>query len=212
MDYSQFISKRSNLRKPSAIRALQKYLNLPGMISFGGGNPNPETFPFESLSIQLKSGQSLNVSCNDMQNALQYSPTAGLPDLVQWLKKLQVQMHSREMDSFDLCIGNGSQDVLTKALEMLIDPNDVILIEAPTYSGTLSFLRPLECKFAHVECDQDGLNPQNLENVLSRYDSESRPKILYSVPVGILLIFTLGGNPSGASTTVDRKKEIYKIV
>jgi kynurenine/2-aminoadipate aminotransferase len=119
-----------------------------------------------------------------MQKALQYSPTAGLPDLVDWLKQLQVQMHCRDKNSFDICIGNGSQDVLTKAFEMLIDPGEVILIEAPAYSGTLSFLKPLGCNFAEVECDQDGLNPLLLERVLSGFDNESRPKVLYSVPVG----------------------------
>lgn len=184
MDYSKYISKSSNLRKPSAIRALQKYLTLPGMISFGGGNPNPETFPFESFSIKLKSGQSINVPPSEIQKALQYSPTSGIPDLVEWIKDLQVQMHGKEKNSFDICIGNGSQDVLTKAFEMLLDPDDVILIEAPAYSGTISFLKPLGCNFAEVACDEDGLSPDCLERVLLEYDNESRPRILYTVPVG----------------------------
>ena len=184
MDYSKFISKKSRLRKPSAIRALQKYLSLPGMISFGGGNPNPETFPFESCLIKLKSGESIDVSPIDMQKSLQYSPTAGLPELVDWLKQLQVQMHCKDINSFEVCIGNGSQDVLTKAFEMLIDPGETILIEAPAYSGTLSFLRPLGCNFAQVESDQDGLDPVRLESVLLEYDNASRPKVLYTVPVG----------------------------
>ena len=33
MDYSQFLSKRSALRKPSAIRTLQSYLSIPNMVS-----------------------------------------------------------------------------------------------------------------------------------------------------------------------------------
>ena len=185
MNYSEFVSKRSSLRKPSAIRALQKYINRPGMISFGGGNPNPETFPFESCSIKLKSGRIIEISPDEMQKSLQYSPTLGLVELVEWLKQLQIAMHHRQEHSFDVCIGNGSQDVLTKAFEMLIDPGDTILIEAPAYSGTLSFLRPLECKFAQVDSDENGLDPESLDNILAGYSEESRPRILYTVPVGI---------------------------
>ena len=82
-----------------------------------------------------------------MEKALQYSATAGLPDLVAWLKELQYKSHGRAADSFDLCVGGGSQEVLTKALEMLLNDGDPILIEAPAYSGTLAFLRPLGCQF-----------------------------------------------------------------
>jgi hypothetical protein len=32
MDYSKFVSAKSSRRQPSAIRALQKYLTVPGMV------------------------------------------------------------------------------------------------------------------------------------------------------------------------------------
>ena len=35
-----------------------------------------------------------------------------------------------------------SQDGLAKAFEMLLNPGDSILVEDPTYPGTLSFLGP----------------------------------------------------------------------
>lgn len=115
-------------------------------VSLGGGNPHPSTFPFAGMTLRLKDGACLEVSEGDMARALQYSATAGLPDLVAWLKELQRTSHGRTIDSFDLCIGGGSQEVLTKALEMLLNDGDPILIEAPAYSGTLAFLRPLGCQ------------------------------------------------------------------
>ena len=117
-----------------------------GKVSLGGGNPHPSTFPFAGMTLLLKDGVSLEVSEGDMETALQYSATAGLPDLVAWLKELQHTSHGRTLDSFDLSIGGGSQEVLTKALEMLLNDGDPILIEAPAYSGTLAFLRPLGCQ------------------------------------------------------------------
>ncbi|KAI9348750.1 pyridoxal phosphate-dependent transferase [Zopfochytrium polystomum] len=203
MDYARFISPISARRKPSAIRSLNKMLGIPGMISLGGGNPHPNTFPFISFSFKLRNGESVEVSEQDTARALQYSATNGLQDLVEWLKQLQTHVHKPPISDFDICVGNGSQDVLTKAFDMLIKEGDTILCESPAYVGSLAFLKPLGCKFAEVEIDKDGLVPQVMEDLLSKFDDATRPKLLYSVPTG--------GNPTGISTTLLRKQQIYAI-
>lgn len=70
------------------------------MISFLAGKPNPATFPFESIEIKLKSGvqmpgehqphsngapalDSVTISGRDIEEALQYGATSGLPSLVK---------------------------------------------------------------------------------------------------------------------------------
>lgn len=35
---------------------------------------------------------------------------------------------------YDICISTGSQDALSKAFDMLLDEQDVLLTEDPTYS------------------------------------------------------------------------------
>ncbi|KAJ3316803.1 hypothetical protein HDU76_001541 [Blyttiomyces sp. JEL0837] len=182
-----------------------KYLlGIPGMISLGGGNPHPQTFPYQSMSFKLRSGEVVEINEADTAKALQYSATNGLPDLVNWLKSLQISEHAPPQQDFDICIGNGSQDVLTKSFEMLIKEGDTILCEAPAYVGSLAFLRPLGCKFAEITVDGDGLVPESMEAVLAAWkDPETRPRVLYTVPTG--------GNPTGASTTLERKRRIYAI-
>ncbi|KAJ3036715.1 hypothetical protein HDV00_002427 [Rhizophlyctis rosea] len=202
--YERFFSQRSAARKPSAIRSLQKFLSVPGMISLGGGNPNPGTFPYKSMTYTLQNGDVVNVSDADMQKALQYSPTNGLPDFVAWLKSLQIAEHKPAYEDFEICVGNGSQDVLTKAFEMLLSEGDYLLIESPAYVGSLAFLKPFGIKFAEVALDAEGLNPNALEKVLAEWPTpETRPKVLYTVPTG--------GNPTGISTTLERKKRVYEI-
>ena len=61
ISYDQYISKRSLLRRPSAIRELQPLLTIPGMISLGGGMPNKEMFPFQRITAELKDGTSIDV-------------------------------------------------------------------------------------------------------------------------------------------------------
>ncbi|KAJ3023775.1 UNVERIFIED_CONTAM: hypothetical protein HDU68_008458 [Siphonaria sp. JEL0065] len=205
MDYSRFISAKSARRQPSAIRQLAPLMALPGMISLGGGNPHPQTFPYVGLSFRLRSGELIEVPEAELAAALQYSPTNGIPALVKWLKDLQTTEHKPPCgDNFEICVGNGSQDVLTKAFDMLLSEEDTLLCESPAYVGSLAYLRPLGCKFADVPSDGEGLEPDALESVLANWkDAATRPKVLYSVPIG--------GNPTGCSTTLERKKRIYEI-
>jgi 2-aminoadipate transaminase len=46
---NQFLSASGKSMKRSAIREILKHLQKPGMISFAGGLPAPETFPVDDL-------------------------------------------------------------------------------------------------------------------------------------------------------------------
>ncbi|CAG8595469.1 3337_t:CDS:2, partial [Paraglomus occultum] len=202
MDYDYFLSEVSKARQPSPIRALVPLVKTPGMISLGAGNPNPTSFPFKSMTVTLNDGQNYTIAEDDMADALQYGPTPGLPALREWLHNFQNTIHEPPAKSFDLCVGTGSQDLLAKTLEALISPGDYVLIENPTYTGTLAFLRSQPCNLVEVETDDQGLVPDSLYSILDNWDHTQRfPKILYTVPVG--------GNPTGISTTFERKQQIY---
>ena len=60
-DYTPYFSSRSMARMPSAIRELQPLLALDGMISLGGGMPNPDTFPFTKITVEVKTGWGMRV-------------------------------------------------------------------------------------------------------------------------------------------------------
>jgi kynurenine/2-aminoadipate aminotransferase len=69
------------------------------------------------MTLKLRSGDTIEISEADVAKALQYSPTNGLSDLCEWLKDLQAKEHLSGRafpEGCDVCVGNGSQDVLTK--------------------------------------------------------------------------------------------------
>lgn len=108
------------------------------MISLLAGKPNPSTFPLASLSLSLKAGAegassdpsiptTLTVQGADLDAALQYGATAGLPRLNAWLTQFMSRIHGREivtqggekdgkdgLSSWRITLGIGSQDLLTK--------------------------------------------------------------------------------------------------
>jgi kynurenine/2-aminoadipate aminotransferase len=222
--YEHYLTPTSQRRQPSAIRRLQPLVSLPGMISLGGGLPNPELFPISGISFTLKSptpqseGSSdeadtfITFSEAELNDALQYSPTSGIPKLHAQLMELQRREHgSPNLDSHSdmaLAITVGSQDGFCKAIEMLIEPgsDDIIFLEAPTYSGALSFLQAYGARMAPVRIDEHGLIPSELETVLEKElgsGKSHRRRVLYTIPTA--------QNPSGATLAQSRRQEIYEL-
>lgn len=219
MNYARFLTATSAARTPSPIRvATEKWIRAPkSVISLATGSPNPNTFPFNTAVITIKNGKPIQFDEEMMKRALQYSQSAGIPELLSWLKELQVKLHNpptihypTSQGQMDICITSGSQDGLCKVFEMIINPGDNVLLNEPIYSGTLQALKPLGCNIINVASDEYGIIPDSLKEVLSKWKPEdskntkkNTPKFLYTVPNG--------SNPTGHSLTSNRKKEIYEL-
>lgn len=219
MNYARFLTATSAARKPSPIRIWADILSRApkSVISLATGSPNPNTFPFKTAIITTKQGNTIQFDEEVMKRALQYSPTAGIPELLSWLKQLQVKLHNPptihyppSQGQMDICVTAGSQEGLSKVFEMIINRGDNILLNEPAYSGTLQALLPLGCNIINVASDGYGIIPDSLKEVLSRWKPEdsknpqkNTPKCLYTVPNG--------NNPTGNSLTSNRKKEIYEL-
>ncbi|XP_037614564.1 kynurenine/alpha-aminoadipate aminotransferase, mitochondrial isoform X2 [Sebastes umbrosus] len=211
MNYTRFLTAVSAARKPSPIRMLAELQQRspPSLISLAGGAPNPNTFPFQLASIKVKNGQTITFDETTMKKALQYSSSNGIPELLTWMKKLQKDLHNPPTHT-DMCVTTGSQEGICKVFEMLVNPGDNVLLDSPTYPGTLAALQPLGCNIINVPSDQYGMIPAALKEVLSRWDpsdvhkpGSTAPKVLYTIPNG--------GNPTGASMTAQRKQEVYEL-
>ncbi|KAF7305471.1 Aminotran-1-2 domain-containing protein [Mycena chlorophos] len=223
VDVAPFMSRRAEVWKACGIRGLFPLENIPGMISLLAGRPNPATFPFESITMKLRPTLaglqpsadsdsdpfSITLEGDELTSGLQYGMTAGAPNLIQWLENFQSYAHKRARNpaSWSLTIGSGSQDLMYKACDMLIDDGDCVLIETPVYPGVLGFFAALPCQLIEVAADAQGLNPSNLEEILSNwettYPGKRFPKFLYTIPSG--------SNPTGASIPESRKIEVLKL-
>ncbi|KAK7909916.1 hypothetical protein WMY93_014600 [Mugilogobius chulae] len=212
MNYARFLTAVSAARKPSPIRILTELQQRspPSLISLAGGAPNPNTFPFLTASIQVRNGPTVNFDETSMKRALQYSASNGIPELLTWMKDLQKSLHNPPNPQTEMCVTTGSQEGLCKVFEMLVNPGDNVLLDAPTYSGTLAALQPLGCNLINISSDEHGMDPEALRQVLSRWcpsdvhkPNSCVPKVLYTIPNG--------GNPTGASMTEQRKRDVYEL-
>jgi len=210
--YASMLSLVSSLRTPSPIRSLQPLLAIPGMISLGGGLPNPSLFPFKEMQVTLTDGSAINLSGKRIETALQYSPSYGLREFVEALKKIQRREHfasqpttttTTEQD-WDVLVTTGSQEGVSKAFEMLLNPGDTLITESPTYPAALKILEPFRINIVDVPIDASGLIPEKLEETLEKlHSNRTKVSVLYTIPVG--------QNPSGVTLSKERRYQIYKI-
>eukprot|EP00667_Euglena_gracilis_P008936 EG_transcript_9071 len=199
-EYEPFISRRSARRKPSAIRKLTPLSMLPGVISLAGGLPNPTSFPFTALTVELRDGTTLQLSPEQLATSLQYSATPGLGPLLDRLRQMQRTAHAPPYENWDLLVAPGSQDLLSKVFDMLLNEGDTLLMEEPTYSGALAAVAPLGCQILGVPTDAAGIIPEALEDLLK---SGLPLRVLYTIPTG--------QNPSGCTTSAERRRKVYAL-
>ena len=126
-------ARRVDGMKASEIRELLKVLNRPGIISFGGGIPDPALFPAD----EAKAAYSAILSDPlNMVAGLQYSVSEGYEPLRVWIaahmKSLGVPASSDH-----IVITSGSQQALEFLGKLFLSEHDTALVEAPTYLGAL---------------------------------------------------------------------------
>ncbi|KRT84152.1 hypothetical protein AMK59_903, partial [Oryctes borbonicus] len=213
MDYSYFINPLSSRRRPALTRELTKlaYLAPKEAISLAEGMPNELTFPFDKIDITMKDGSVITLKGPSLGSALQYIPTQGYPPLVKTLKEFTYKIHQPpKWESSDLLVLNGSQDGISKSIEMCVQEGEAVIVQNPLYAGIEIIINPHKSPLLPVDQDQYGMIPDLLRQQLENWKEKclqdetlKMPKIMYINPTG--------SNPTGTTMTLERKREIYKI-
>ncbi|MBN1423071.1 PLP-dependent aminotransferase family protein [Candidatus Fermentibacteria bacterium] len=199
------LAARAGRLQPSPIRELMPYLSLPGMISLGGGYPNPSTFAFDKVEVTFRSGRSVTLTGDRMARASQYGPTAAHPALAKAIAQWQRFKDGVNLDDTGLVVLNGSQEGLFIAAYLFLDERDWIVAAEPLYPGTLSAVRAFCPTIRTVGLDGDGLCTDELADVLESAAArgEPMPKFVYDVPSG--------HNPAGVTLSLERRRHLLDL-
>ena len=150
------LAQRAEKMNPSVIREILKVTEKPGIISFAGGLPSPDTFPIQAMAEATQ-----KVLSEDGRSALQYAASEGYGPLRDWvahdLKKQGMSVHPDQV-----LITTGSQQGLDLVAKILIDAGSRILVETPTYLGALQAYTPMEPTVVSVASDDEGVDPTDL--------------------------------------------------
>src|SRR5699024_7599999 len=150
-------SQRCQNLPSSFIREILKVAAQKQVISFAGGLPDPQLFPFKEMekstaAVFLEQGAQL----------LQYSKSEGLPALQDWICEYYDKRYQLKVRPDQVLITNGSQQALDLIGKAFIDRDDQIILEQPSYLGAIQAFMAYEPEILPVAIQQDGLDIQAL--------------------------------------------------
>jgi len=196
--YEEKFSSRAKLLKASEVREILKLTSKPDVISFAGGLPNPLSFPVEIINEivcdLLKEGY---------EKVLQYGTTEGVEPLREEIAKM-AREDGMKVEADDILITHGSQQVLDFAGRIFIDPNDVVVLGAPTYLGATNVWRQNKAQMIEVTVDDDGQDIDEAEEKIK--DAKNR-----GLTIKILYIMPTFQNPAGVTLSEKRRKKVIDM-
>ncbi|MEZ4999433.1 MAG: PLP-dependent aminotransferase family protein [Bacteroidales bacterium] len=184
--------------KRSAIREILKLLQKPGMISFAGGLPSPQSFPVEEVKEITA-----HILETEGADALQYGTTEGDPGL----REMLISRHASQglkIGHENLAISTGSQQALDILGKIFIDPGDYVICGLPSYLGGISAFNVYGASMEGIPFDDKGMKADDLEKSVKRLVSEGKKiKFIYVIPDF--------QNPAGITMPESRRIEILNI-
>ena len=191
----QYSDRIKNVR-PSAIREILKYAAThPGVIALSTGSPSDECVPVEEIhAISERIFREMPLA------GLQYSMTEGYPALREATKQRLKDVFGIGRDFDDVIITTGGQQGLALAPNVLCNPGDTVIVEAPTFVSGINAMRIHGANVVGIEMDDEGMDLAKLEKAL---ETEPNVKLLYVIPTF--------QNPSGKTMSLARRKAIYEL-
>jgi 2-aminoadipate transaminase len=194
--FVDLLSTRSRIGwgAPPAARPVQNAL-----FEFGGGFPDPASFPYDGLV-----DATARMMRAEGAEALTYGDAQGYRGLRELVCHKYGLFEGLKVGPENLIISNGSGHALSLAFSAFVDVGDVILSEAPTFSGTLQTIRRHGPEVLDVPVDADGLVVDVAREHLARLRRQGRRcKLIYTI-----VNFQ---NPSGPTLSLRRRRELIDL-
>jgi 2-aminoadipate transaminase len=157
-------------------------------ISFARGVPAPECLPVEALADCARVAIE-----RDGRTILSYGASSGYGPLREWLAA------RHDVDPARVFVTNGSlQGFVFLAQRLAVGKR--VLVERPTYDRPLKILRELGAHIEGLHCDDEGLDPDALEDALKNGE---KPAFVYLIPTF--------QNPSGRTLSEERRRRIAEL-
>lgn len=163
------------------------------VISLAGGFVNERY-----LNVSILEG--IMSDCFKKYGGKLFMPTSvyGLLELRQTLEKKMARQGIRAVLN-QIMVTSGSQQALEYCARSLLQPGDMVIVEAPTYVGAIEIFKSRQAQVVGIPMDEAGMRIDILEKYLLKY----RPKLIYTIPTF--------QNPSGITMSLERRKALLEL-
>ncbi|MBL4932187.1 PLP-dependent aminotransferase family protein [Clostridium paridis] len=188
-------------RRKEVIRSFNKEYNktfkllssggLREYIDFTGETTSSSFFPVKDLQKVIN-----EVFDRDGAEALLYQDVLGYEKLREEISK---RFWKNKYSSEDILIVSGAQQGIDIAAKAILNVNDKVIVERPTYGGAISVFRWKRADILEVPIENDGIDIAILEKILKK----QKIKFMY--------IMSYFQNPTGISYSEEKKKKLIAL-
>ena len=192
--FQDLLSSRARLAPPAPARPVSDPL-----YEFGAGQPDPASFPFDGLAEATA-----RVMSREGPGALSYGEYQGYRGLRELVCEKYELFEGLKLSPDDVIVANGSGHALSLAFSAFLDVGDVMISEAPTFSGTLHTIRRHGPRVLDVPVDDEGMVTDAVREHLVQLRREGRPcKLIYTI-----VNFQ---NPAGPTLSLQRRHQLIEL-
>ncbi|MGA2547192.1 MAG: PLP-dependent aminotransferase family protein [Rectinemataceae bacterium] len=190
-------SANANNMKKSVIRELLKLTTQPGIISFAGGLPDPQTFPVEGLRAAAD-----RVFTGRPSEALQYGTTEGDNELKDQLIAFEARQGVK-LGRDNMLVVSASQQALDITCKVFLDPGDTVIAGRPTYLGEIQAIQSYRAEVLGIPFgpEEDGFDMGELRMRYAKaIAAGKRIKYIY-----VIADFQ---NPTGICWSMEKRRDL----
>jgi DNA-binding transcriptional MocR family regulator len=164
---------------------------LKAYIDFTGENACSDFFPVSTFKAVLN-----EVLDRDGAEALANQEALGYLGL---RKSINKYFWNNSIELENILIVSGAQQGIDIISKSLVNVNDNIIVERPTYSGALSVFKGRRANIFEVPLEEDGIDINALRAILKK----NKIRVFY--------LMSYFQNPTGVSYSAKKKKEILEL-
>ena len=166
---------------------------------FGGGNPDPATFPYDGLAAATA-----KVMAEQGAEALIYGEAQGYAPLRDLIAKKYALYEQLTVSPDQIVVTNGSSDAIRLICSALLDPGDTVLIEAPTFLGSLRTLQGTWPIWSGCRWTTTASSSTQMTSIIQRERANGKKvKLLYTIPTF--------QNPGGSTMPLARRQALLEV-
>lgn len=165
--------------------------DLTYIVDFTGETSKEVLFPIDDLKYIIN-----KVLERDGANALLSDNRNGYSNLIDTINKA---FWDYKLNNEDILIVSGAQQGIDIASKGILNINDNIIVEKPTYVGALSVFKWRKVNVFEVPIEDDGINLNKFEKILQKNEI----KCFYTM--------SYFQNPTGISYSIEKKKRILDL-
>ncbi len=158
-------------------------------ISLARGAPSLDIIAVDDLKAAAQAAFE-----RDPAGTFAYGTSAGYPRLIEWVSN----KHGVHPDQ--VVATNGSMQADAFLFQKLVQPGDLVVVEAPTYDRTLLALRALGAEILAIPLEADGIDVDALEIALQE---GARPKLAHIIPNF--------QNPAGCTLSLEKRRKLLAL-